>query len=215
MRKLDLYTGSYHGTYKLIGGQLCLDFVNTISYRNKDKAHDWLDHTENIAIWAVETNILNQKEVKELSLKLKHEKKYQKQIIRLKEIRAMIYGIFTRIINNKTPLKKDMVLFNTLMGETMSRLSVTHEHGKFYLQSPGRQNSFLKIQDAIIKSVVETLTKSDLTRIKQCSACFWLYEDKSKNRSRRWCVMEDCGNRHKVNQFNKRKLSNNKGLPGT
>ncbi|HAT18121.1 MAG TPA: hypothetical protein DCS76_10030 [Gemmatimonadetes bacterium] len=34
--------------------------------------------------------------------------------------------------------------------------------------------------------------------------CLWLFIDKSRNRSRRWCDMADCGNQAKVRRFRER-----------
>jgi predicted RNA-binding Zn ribbon-like protein len=43
-------------------------------------------------------------------------------------------------------------------------------------------------------------------RLKVCPAddCRWAFFDHSKNRSRRWCSMEVCGNRNKTREFRKR-----------
>lgn len=37
-------------------------------------------------------------------------------------------------------------------------------------------------------------------RVKVCPTCRWLFLDRSKNRSRRWCDMKVCGNRAKAHQ---------------
>jgi predicted RNA-binding Zn ribbon-like protein len=37
-------------------------------------------------------------------------------------------------------------------------------------------------------------------RVKLCPACRWLFLDRSKNQSRRWCDMKVCGNRAKAQQ---------------
>lgn len=59
----------------------------------------------------------------------------------------------------------------------------------------------------IIESAVELLTAPELARLKACDDenCAWLFVDASKNRSRRWCDMSDCGNRAKVRRFRQRK----------
>ena len=48
-------------------------------------------------------------------------------------------------------------------------------------------------------SALTTLLQADLTRVKQCQGekCRWLFFDATKNKSRRWCEMEICGNRAK------------------
>ncbi len=50
-------------------------------------------------------------------------------------------------------------------------------------------------------SVALLLTSDDRHRLKGCAGCGTLFLDRSRNRSRRWCVMEGCGNRDKVRRF--------------
>jgi predicted RNA-binding Zn ribbon-like protein len=48
-------------------------------------------------------------------------------------------------------------------------------------------------------SAVDLLARGPLTRLKRCPGpgCGWLFLDRSKNGSRRWCDMATCGNRTK------------------
>ena len=50
------------------------------------------------------------------------------------------------------------------------------------------------------------LSGSDLSRIKQCPGdhCGWLFFDTTKNKNRRWCEMEVCGNRAKQRRLRRR-----------
>jgi predicted RNA-binding Zn ribbon-like protein len=47
-------------------------------------------------------------------------------------------------------------------------------------------------------SAAQLLTGPDLARLKSCDGCGRLFFDASRNRSRRWCDMQGCGNRAKV-----------------
>jgi len=51
MDALALDPGDYRGTYKLVGGRLSLDFVNTVSWPNSERRHDWLDSVDNVTLW--------------------------------------------------------------------------------------------------------------------------------------------------------------------
>ncbi len=48
--------------------------------------------------------------------------------------------------------------------------------------------------------------KGSWPRLKMCPAeeCRWAFYDTSRNRSKRWCSMEVCGNRNKVRAFRDR-----------
>ena len=54
--------------------------------------------------------------------------------------------------------------------------------------------------------VREAMVTGEWQRLKACPAddCQWAFYDRSRNRSRTWCMMEVCGNRAKVRKFRER-----------
>jgi predicted RNA-binding Zn ribbon-like protein len=63
------------------------------------------------------------------------------------------------------------------------------------------------ILNPIFRSATDILVSDELKRIKACADpdCGWLFIDVSRNKSRRWCDMQDCGNRAKASRFYKKK----------
>jgi predicted RNA-binding Zn ribbon-like protein len=61
----------------------------------------------------------------------------------------------------------------------------------------------------VAQSAADLLTSEELNRVGQCADdhCGWLFMDMSRNRSRRWCDMGDCGNRAKARRHYQRKRS--------
>ena len=60
----------------------------------------------------------------------------------------------------------------------------------------------------VVRSAAELLTSPEtLLRVRECDGtdCTWLFLDQSRNRSRRWCSMESCGNRAKVRRHYRRR----------
>jgi len=53
--------------------------------------------------------------------------------------------------------------------------------------------------------VLNLMAWPDRTRLRICGHCGWLFIDRSKNRSRIWCDMAVCGNRHKAAKHYRRK----------
>jgi predicted RNA-binding Zn ribbon-like protein len=55
--------------------------------------------------------------------------------------------------------------------------------------------------------VHDAMLGGEWSRLKVCPAddCRWAFYDRSRNRSRTWCQMGDCGNRAKVRAFRSRK----------
>ncbi|SNT62328.1 Conserved protein containing a Zn-ribbon-like motif, possibly RNA-binding [Asanoa hainanensis] len=53
----------------------------------------------------------------------------------------------------------------------------------------------------VVHAAVDLLTAGPRERIKGCGGCRFLFVDESKNRSRRWCSMEDCGTTEKMRRY--------------
>jgi predicted RNA-binding Zn ribbon-like protein len=66
----------------------------------------------------------------------------------------------------------------------------------------------LRIADRLADAAVDLL-RSDLGRLKACpldeGGCGWLFLDRSRNGSRRWCSMEDCGTHNKSRRLTERR----------
>ncbi len=57
----------------------------------------------------------------------------------------------------------------------------------------------------IVAAAVELLTHGPADHIKPCHACRFLFIDHSKNSSRRWCSMDDCGKTAKIARYLQRR----------
>jgi predicted RNA-binding Zn ribbon-like protein len=53
----------------------------------------------------------------------------------------------------------------------------------------------------VAEAAYRLLISPDLARLKRCVGCPWLFLDKSKNASRRWCSMEFCGTDRKKQRY--------------
>jgi predicted RNA-binding Zn ribbon-like protein len=61
----------------------------------------------------------------------------------------------------------------------------------------------------IVCDVTRARTLGTWSRLKLCPAedCLWAFFDSSKNRSRRWCSMDVCGNRTKTREYRRRRAA--------
>jgi len=53
----------------------------------------------------------------------------------------------------------------------------------------------------IAEAAYRLLTDPARARLKRCAGCPWLFLDRSRNGSRRWCSMEDCGTHEKIRRY--------------
>ena len=66
----------------------------------------------------------------------------------------------------------------------------------------------------VAQSAIELATSGSLGRVKACASqdgCQYLFVDTSKNGSRRWCSMTDCGNQAKSKRLTARRRADRTG----
>lgn len=75
--------------------------------------------------------------------------------------------------------------------------------GTIVLMAEGDQTPGLA---RLVAPIPAAVADGSWARLKICpdDACLWAFYDQSRNRSRRWCSMEVCGNREKTRAFRER-----------
>lgn len=63
----------------------------------------------------------------------------------------------------------------------------------------------MPLETAVSVSAISLLSGDRLKRLRLCQTCGWLFLDRSRNGSRRWCDMAVCGNRQKARRHHLRK----------
>ena len=115
------------------------------------------------------------------------------------EYREAIYRVFSSVASGGEPYSSDIQRIN----DKLSRASL---HNRILKTEVGYSLGFDdepcldRMLWLISSSVTDLLTSSDSNRIKRCGSeeCGWLFYDTSRNRSRKWCDMKECGNRMKA-----------------
>ncbi len=61
----------------------------------------------------------------------------------------------------------------------------------------------------ILAAAVEASARDEWPRVKMCAAddCHWVFFDRSKPRTGRWCDMAVCGNREKTREYRRRRAT--------
>jgi predicted RNA-binding Zn ribbon-like protein len=193
---------------KLLGGRLCLDFVNTLDWRGTADPREFLNSYQDVVNWSRHVGIANRKESQQLSRMAEQSTTDPEKVLsKAKELREIIYRLFSATIFNKTALKKDLLVFNKYLSRSMRDSQIVKTKDGYAWDAAGNKTQLDWILNPIIRSAADVLLSDDLRRIKACAdpACGWLFIDVSRNQSRRWCDMKDCGNRAKATRFYQKK----------
>jgi len=189
----------------LIVRELCLDFANTAEWHASEHPEEKLKTYNDLVKWALLSEILSEKEAQELIGKAKREPSRAEEVLkRAIELREAIYHVLSDVVKGNLPPKKDMAVISRNLSKTMSRSRLDHTKDGFIWSTSRAEGELDCMLDPIVRSAADLLTSDSLERMKECAddrGCGYLFMDKSRNRSRRWCDMTDCGNRAKAQRF--------------
>ena len=204
---------------RLIGGRLCLDFVNTVDGRKNDSARrksqsvnslvlaDKLGDYSDLVAWSQHSGIVTATEAGRLIQESKRKAAEASAVFdRAIELREALHRIFKATVTGRMPQSVDLETVNDELLKARNHERLISTEKAFKWDWIGREASLDRMLWSIAQSGAEFLTKGDLSRLRECGGkeCGWLFEDTSRNRSRQWCHMQDCGNLAKVRRFRTR-----------
>ena len=192
--------------------ELCLSFANTAEWHASEHPKEKLETYPDLVKWASISGILSKKEAQELIRKAEKDPSRAKAVLKHAiELRESLYRIFSEVAKGNLPAEMDMAVINRNLSRSMARSRLVHTKDGFTWSTSSRKGEMDAMLDPIVRSAVELLTSDSLERVKECAddrGCGYLFLDKSRNRSRRWCDMTDCGNRAKARRFYRKRQKN-------
>jgi predicted RNA-binding Zn ribbon-like protein len=201
---------SRHSPYKfeLTGGELCLDFANTIGPRHDpDRVEDHLRSYTDLVIWARQTGSLPSAEAEKLLRSARDRTPAAQRVFaRAVHLREAIYAVLAaRIHGRKAPPAPLHAVDREAARATAHRHIVCGSDREFSW-SWGRDDDLDRPLWPVALSIADLLTSSRLALVRECAleTCGWLFLDTSRNQTRRWCDMKVCGNRAKARRFYER-----------
>lgn len=179
---------------RLVGGRLCLDFLNTADWSlSGDVVHEKLMDQRDLGIWC-----------RSASLGKRGASEDPAALDDLKAFRARLRRLFLAAVTGEKPKRRDLARFNQVLEADATGAPLVMRQGApaFHKDVP--------IAQIIALSALAVLTQpTEIERVKICPSddCGWLFLDESKNRRRRWCSMETCGNREKARRHYQRQTA--------
>ena len=187
---------------RIVAGNLALDFVNTrAGVRHGPADTEWLASYEDFAAWSRRVGISAEPAVEpaEGAAALA-------ALARVLACRDDMYEIFLAIADGTAPPGQALRRLQLAYLEALAHGQLVSEgDGEWYEWKWDPASSLLAPLWTVVSAAVELLTHGPADRIKPCQACRFLFIDLSKNGSRRWCSMEDCGKAAKIARYLQRR----------
>jgi predicted RNA-binding Zn ribbon-like protein len=171
-----------------VGGNLALDLANTFSFRGTTREIDYLADAEGILAWAKDTGLIGNgfRMVATNRAAL---------VADVRHLRRAVDEAFGAISHGATPPKPALTTIRDLAARSLANATLAGAPAAFEFSGTHA------IVGPLAWAALDLLRSDELARLKQCPPhdCRWLFIDRTKNGSRRWCEMATCGDRAKKN----------------
>lgn len=174
---------------ELVGGHLVLDLVNTVAWRlDEGRRVDRLADPGNLRKWLTATGLEPSDREARTAL---HDT--------LVHCRETAYAVLQPLAIGAEPAADDLAVLRELIEDAVRTASLVSSRPLTWRADT--------IADRVRLSVWRLFEDEDLNRLRQCDDgdCGWLFLDRSKNGSRRWCSSADCGNRARARRHYQRR----------
>ncbi|GAA1595954.1 MULTISPECIES: CGNR zinc finger domain-containing protein [Kribbella] len=218
----------FHGEFRIVGGHPALDLVNTVTprLRGGDPEHDYLTSAADLLAWSRRVELVDTRDLSSVEGTWRTTPELAAKALRATlEIREATYDVLAKRADGAvaagpggnrstgSAFERLMLRWSAAAARSMLIPDRSRERGVAELvvgTSPAQL-----IPDRLVVAAVELVRTVDLRQLKACpvddGGCGWLFLDRSRNGSRRWCAMEDCGTRVKIRKLGERRRAT--GVP--
>jgi predicted RNA-binding Zn ribbon-like protein len=178
-----------------VGGHVALDFVNTDVISQHDRSVDILRSMGELLAWCEYIGLPVQASA---ALDLAPA---QQGVLTAKAglLRTAVRTIVEAMAGQRPPDDQALTDLRSAYADAVGRAVPTMDGGRLVWRwDPVEPEAAL---DHLSSAAVELLHGGRTDRIKVCPSCGFVFLDATKNGSRRWCSMDDCGKQEKIRRF--------------
>lgn len=187
----------------------CVAFTRTTGWEARDREGDDLTSYGGLVDWAEEEGLVDDRAAAALRRRAEDRPEEAARVLEgATRLRAALYETLTAVAREEEPPVGSLDQLNAALRSAASHLRLSGE-GRSYgwtFEASAREHLEWPVW-RVARSAAGLLTAEEVERLKLCDAhdCGWLFIDASRNRSRRWCDMAECGNRAKARRFRERR----------
>ena len=195
--------------FELTGGHPCLDLANTVDDRRTSSPKELLASPEDLVDWGRQTGVITTRDSARLVERaLRHHAEAERALARVRVVREIIFAVFSAIARGTRPTAASLSALGREVARALSARELVYRDGGLAWIWPADNSLGLeRIVWPVLASAADLLSSDNLPRVRECAGegCGWLFLDRSKNGTRRWCDMTVCGNRAKMQRYRSRR----------
>jgi predicted RNA-binding Zn ribbon-like protein len=198
----------HDGSFKLLGGRLCLDFANTADWHARVEVVELLVDYDRLLDWGHQVGTLTHEQAETLR-GVAGDRPTEAAVVldRAIVVREAIYQLFSAFAAGQPLPEAALATFNAALTEALGHLQVGADRDGLTWTWIGADDALDRPLWSVVRSAADLLTSPERALVRECAGpdCGWLFLDTSRNRSRRWCDSRSCGNRQRVRRHYQRR----------
>jgi predicted RNA-binding Zn ribbon-like protein len=190
----------------IVGGHLALNFANTIDDPLGPARHDHLISYADLLSWSSRVGSVGRDQGRTLHTSADALPLDAASVMaKAHRLRNAINELFGHLADEPTGTHLPMSAWaelQELAADALRQATPTQgSQDSGYLWSWDTELALQVPLHPVAMAAANLLVDPRLRKVKRCARCPWLFIDTSKNRSRRWCDMNDCGRAQKIERY--------------
>lgn len=186
----------------IVAGHLALDFANTVDDPEGPRRYDHAATYDAVVDWAARTGTVTEAQAIQLHQAAASDPKTAAQVLAsAHQLRDILNDLFGRAAEGRSDLAEPWTRLQPFVADALAKavLADVHPGGKSW--SWPHDDDLAVMLHPVASAAADLLVSHQLHLVKRCARCPWLFLDSSKNHSRRWCDMNDCGKAQKIERY--------------
>jgi predicted RNA-binding Zn ribbon-like protein len=193
--------------FEFSGGSVALDFANTLGGMHTAPTHEHLIAYGDLIEFGRKTGTISPAVARRLIEQARrHPARAAAALRRATLLRETIWRVFDAFARDAHAEASDLAALHDADLRALAHVRFT-QSGQGAVYEWTDESDLDRPTWAIARAAAELLRSTDLRLVRECGSdtCEWLFVDRTRNHTRRWCAMGDCGNREKVRRFRERR----------
>jgi predicted RNA-binding Zn ribbon-like protein len=177
-----------------------------MSWRRSAAPIERLATYADLASWARQVGLISPGEEAALIVHAATDPRGSRRVVgRARSLREAIFDAFAALSEGRMPTG-EITSLQPWLYQAVAHSELVRDVDRYRWQPRAVADRMQHVLFAIACSAGDLLASADTNRVGQCSGpdCRWLWVDRTRNQSRRWCDMAVCGNRAKARRHYQR-----------
>jgi predicted RNA-binding Zn ribbon-like protein len=199
----------------VVGGHLCLDFANTVDHPEGPTRWDHISTYDDLLDWSRAAGTITQQQADQLGqCAARDAGEADAALQSAHQLRDVLNDVFGAVVDRPEQVAAHWVRLRSFVtaAAASTEVDITSRPPRWTWTGVG---DLVVVMHPVAAAAADLLGSEDLSRLKRCPGCSWLFLDRSRNHSRRWCDMGDCGTVAKSRRYvTRRSAARRAGSPG-